>query len=256
MVFRLEAACLCDTGRLRKNNEDNFYFNGQCLPVENRGLSHPLSGVFSPGKNAFFAVFDGMGGENYGEYAAFAAADCLRSLDGVQNGAADKAGLEELCLRLNDAVVETARKMSTGRMGATLAALSFTAGAVAVCNLGDSRAFRFRDGVFLQLSVDHVSSRMGRSRAKAPLIQYLGIDPEEVVVEPYIAGEPLASGDWYLLCSDGLTDMLSNLEIVSILSRADTAAGCAEELVRAALDRGGRDNVTVITIRAEETREQ
>ena len=86
-------------------------------------------------------------------------------------------------------------------------------------------------------------------RKKAPLTQHLGINPEDFLIEPYIAKGELAAGDQYLLCSDGLTDMLSNLEISCIMSESETAEVCADRLVHAALERGGRDNVTVIVCR-------
>ena len=77
----------------------------------------------------------------------------------------------------------------------------------------------------------------------------MGIDPEELLVEPYIAKGDLMRGDQYLLCSDGVTDMLTNLEIFEILQTADTAEGCVQALVDAALEKGGKDNITAIVCR-------
>ncbi len=251
MDFSLEAACLCHTGRVRSSNEDNFFFDGRCLEAENKGMKRPVSGSFPLGPELCFAVFDGMGGENFGEYAAFAAADCMRQcmLRLKDYVIPERAFLNDLSQRLNLAVVNRARQLCTERMGSTMAVLCFSGDYVYVCNLGDSRAYRLRDGEFLQLSEDHVEHREGLARKKAPLTQYLGVDPEELLLEPYIAKGALKAGDLYLLCSDGLTDMLSNLEISCILSGSETAQACAESLVRAALERGGRDNVTVIVCR-------
>ena len=86
-------------------------------------------------------------------------------------------------------------------------------------------------------------------KKKAPLIQYLGMDPEEILIEPFIAKGDLKKGDQYLLCSDGLTDMLTNFEIADIMLNSPDAATCAENLIRAALEHGGRDNITVIVCR-------
>jgi protein phosphatase len=251
MDFTLEAACLCNTGRVRKNNEDNFFFDGRCLEADNNGLKHAVTMKRPLQQDTFVAVFDGMGGENFGEFASFAAASCMReSLQRLEDYVVpERSFLNDLCQRLNNAVVARARELFTERMGSTLVAFYFSHGYAYVCNLGDSRAYRFREGEFLQVSEDHVEHREGAVKKKAPLTQHLGINPEDFLIEPYIAKGELAAGDQYLLCSDGLTDMLSNLEIASIMSEADTAESCAEQLVHAALEHGGRDNVTVIVCR-------
>ena len=157
--------------------------------------------------------------------------------------------LNSMCLKINEAVVAKQQELCTERMGSTMVALYFSHRYVYVCNLGDSRAYRLRNGEFLQLSVDHVEKREGQARKKAPLTQHLGIKPEDFLIEPYIAKGELKHGDRYLLCSDGLTDMLSNYEIDEIMTGADSAEECVKELVDAALEKGGKDNVTVIVCR-------
>ena len=248
MGFHLEAACGCHIGKIRSNNEDNFYFDGKCLEMENRGLPNPAY-VTSPVKRGLcYAVFDGMGGENFGEIAAYAAARQLQ-----QEGRAledfwipERKYLQRLSQRLNEAVLEAKREQRTSRMGTTMVALYFSGRTVYVCNIGDSRAYRFRSGEFSQISEDHIERRPGSSHRKAPLTQHLGIDPEDMRLEPYIAKGHLSKGDIYLLCSDGLTDMLTNLEISDILRTYDDPADCAAQLIRAALDHGGRDNITAL----------
>lgn len=251
MPFILDAACLCNTGKIRKNNEDNFFFDDRCLEAENNGLKHPVSMAKTLRRELCVAIFDGMGGENYGEFASFAAADCMqrttRSLKDYF--IPERNFLYSMCMKLNDAVVAKQKELCTERMGSTMAALYFSHNYVYVCNLGDSRAYRLRDGEFLQISVDHIEKREGQPQKKAPLTQHLGIDPEEFLIEPYIAKGELQHGDRYLLCSDGLTDMLTNFEIDDILSSEPTAEDCAQRLVDVALEKGGKDNVTVIVCR-------
>ena len=251
MAFRLEAACLCNTGKVRRNNEDNFYFDERFLPAENGGLAKPLRFSRSLRSLVCLAVFDGMGGENFGECASFAAAErMLRERKLFLSARSLRSDLlKELCQRLNEAVVARAKELCTQHMGSTLSILCFSPESVASCNLGDSRAYRLRGGELRQISLDHVEQRPGRSKHKAPLTQYLGVDPEDYLLEPYLAKGALAAGDQYLLCSDGLTDMLSDEEIAAVMGGADTAQHCAERLVQAALDQGGRDNVTVIVCR-------
>ena len=251
MAFVLDAACGCHTGKVRKNNEDNFFFDGRCLAVDNNGLRNPVCMTVALRRELVLAVFDGMGGENFGEEASFAAANGLKalvhSLD--EYVIPERQFLTDMCDTLNRAVVEKARELGTQRMGSTLVSLFFAGGQVYVCNLGDSRAYRLRDGEFLQLSVDHVEQRDGERLGKAPLMQHLGIDPEEFLIEPYIAKGTIEYGDRYLLCSDGITDMLSNLEIDAILRTAVPAEECVRRLIDAALEKGGKDNITAIVCR-------
>ena len=98
----------------------------------------------------------------------------------------------------------------------------------------------------MQLSQDHTEGRPGGEQTKAPLTQHLGMDPEEIAVEPYIAKGELRQKDQYLLCSDGLTDMLTNFEISDIMLRCEDVGECVDTLIRTALEHGGRDNITVI----------
>ncbi len=248
MGFVLEAACLCNTGRIRRNNEDNFYFDGRCLPADNNGLDSPLTMTAELDHTVHLAVFDGMGGENFGELASFGAADRMRVL--LAEGEpvpAERGAVAEMAQELNRAVVKKGKDLLTERMGSTMVSFCFSAQAVLTCNLGDSRAYALRGGEFTQLSEDHVDTRPGVK--KAPLTQHLGIDPENFLLEPTVTERALRDGDRYLLCSDGLTDMLSDSEIAAILSGTATARECAEKLVAAALKRGGRDNITVIVCR-------
>lgn len=249
MAYLVEAACLCNVGKARKNNEDNFFFDGRCLPETNKGLKHPVSMVHTLRKEICVAVFDGMGGENFGEAASFAAADGMQSITRRLKDYffPEKRFLKDMCVKLNDLVLTRAHDLCTIRMGSTMVALYFSRGYVYSCNLGDSRAYRLRDGEFLQISEDHVEKWEGKK--KTPLTQHLGIAPEDFLIEPYIAKGELQSGDQYLLCSDGLTDMLTNLEIDDIMTGADTAETCVQSLVDTALEHGGKDNITVIVCR-------
>lgn len=253
MAFILDAACYCNTGKVRKNNEDNFLFDGRCLPETNEGLKHPVSMTHTLRKEYCVAVFDGMGGENFGEAASFAAADGMQSITRRLKDYffPERRFLKDMCTKLNDLVLARANELCTNRMGSTMVALYFSSGYVYTCNIGDSRAYRLRDGEFLQLSVDHVEKRPEGERKKAPLTQHLGIDPEDVQIEPYIAKGKISKGDTYLLCSDGLTDMLTNFEISDIMLSCEEPADCAQKLIQAALEHGGRDNITVIVCRID-----
>lgn len=248
MAFTLDAACGCQTGKLRSNNEDNFYFADGWLAVDNTGLDDPAVMNAPLYKPLCLAVFDGMGGENFGEEAAYAAASEMRF---VRRGLRERlmrdgSFLTEMCARLNAAVVRRARELKTERMGCTLAAVWFEPQRFMACNLGDSRIYLLRDGKLERLSKDHVEKLNGPSRRKAPLTQYLGLNPEEYRLDPSMAFGKLRQGDRFLICSDGLTDMLSEEEIAAALSGARNALNGVHRLIGEALEHGGRDNVTAV----------
>lgn len=246
MGFRIEAACGCNMGKVRKNNEDNFFFDGTCLEQDNEGLRYIACFEGRAKKGMRVAVFDGMGGENFGEVASFAAARYLQQAARKLKDyfVQKRKSLEKLTFGLNDAVVEAKKELCTDRMGTTMVMLHFVSRHVYMCNVGDSRAYRLRNGELLQLSEDHVENHPGRQ--KTPLTQHLGISPEDMVIEPCVVKGALKKGDQYLLCSDGLTDMLTNFEISDIMLNSADSVSCVEKLISAALEHGGRDNITAI----------
>ena len=251
MKYSFEAACLSHMGNRQKTNKDNFYFHGICMNQLHTGTHDPLLWEDSLKQDVCFAVFDGMGGECFGELASFTAAQEMRSqFQQLQDFYMPTGSyLADLARNLNTAVWDKAQELMTNCMGTTLAALYLTPRFAYVCNVGDSRVYRLRGQIFSQMSVDHVSSRTVPEGRKAPLIQYLGMNPQEMRVEPHIVKDRLAPGDIYLICSDGLTDMVSNLEISSILLETPDIAESADRLLRAALRNDGLDNITLIVCR-------
>lgn len=248
MRITMQAACGCHTGKVRKNNEDNFFFNGKCLERDNNGLRHPTYVEYGVRSGVCFAVFDGMGGENFGEFASFAAARQLQSYEKSLSDflIPEREYLERLSLSLDTAVASEKENLRTEHMGTTMVCFLFSGRYIYMCNVGDSRAYRLREGEFLQLSIDHVEKRPGRESYKAPLTQHLGFGSEEIQIDPYIAKGEIKKGDMYLLCSDGLTDMLTNFEISDIMLNNKDVESCVQALIQAALDHGGHDNITVI----------
>ena len=255
MSYQLSAACACDMGRIRRNNEDNIYFNGAVMEEINQGLRGVLSTRLAPDLSACFAVFDGMGGEELGEKASFSAASALAArLRGMEKTvAAPRKLLLSVCAEMNDAVCAEREKEPGLRMGSTVVMLLFLPEAVFVCNVGDSRAYRLSGSRFARVSMDHVEQLPpSASRRKTALTQNLGLFHDELTLEPYIAGGAVRTGDIYLLCSDGLSDMLSDKEIGRcLLEHRKDVRQAASALVSRALENGGRDNVTVMVIKVE-----
>lgn len=125
-----------------------------------------------------------------------------------------------------------------------MALLSFSEKAIYACNLGDSRIYRHFQGKFQQISTDHVIG--GKMLGKAPLTQYLGFQEENMALEPSIVEIGYQPGNSYLICSDGVTDMLSDQELQKILGGTETAEEKVGKILEQALERGGRDNVTLV----------
>ncbi len=243
-------------GKVRKNNEDNLFYCGRILDSDNEGIQGIWTDEEKTSSRIFAAVFDGMGGENFGELASFSAAQSMRDLLAYNRTGSEppEEVFGEFCRQLNLSVVAEKVKMLTSHMGTTLVAFCFDADMVWACNLGDSRAYRLRDGVLTQMSEDHVE-KWG-SRKKAPLTQHLGIEPEELILEPTIVSCMMENEDQYLLCSDGLTDMLTEEEIAGIMSEPLSVEACVQKLIDTALENGGRDNITVILYRVSSCSEQ
>lgn len=248
--FFFNAACGCNTGRERGNNEDNFFFNGKHLEEINDGLPEILTMSGKIRKDTYFVVFDGMGGESYGETASYTAAKKMCVLADFKRKRLMSAEyhFSGIASVLNEAVVDAGREKKADYMGSTMVGLCLSGKKAAVCNLGDSRAYMLRARKLEQLSIDHVSSRFMKLGGKAPLTQNLGVDPDIMLVEPYTRTVKLQAGDMFLLCSDGITDMVSEDSIQSILLENRDPAVCVERLIAAALENGGRDNITAIVI--------
>lgn len=246
--IRIDAACACKTGLVRSNNEDNFCFAGHILDRKNSGLEETLQ--WSGGPEAVFAVFDGMGGEASGETAAYLAAATLRDAVGRR---ATEDFLTQVCLKANRDICTYARRNRSPLMGSTAVMLSMDGDSAEIVNLGDSRAFLLRAGQLEQISTDHTDAamleRFGTKGRKPRLTQHLGIPSEEMVIEPARWRGSISPDDIFLLCSDGLTDMVPIEVIARLLSTSVDAAACANALVTTALAGGGRDNVTVIVCR-------
>ncbi len=244
----IESACGCNPGRIRQNNEDNFYFSGRIMPQENMGLKTVYVQKMDTSDMPLFAVFDGMGGEASGEVASFISAETM--VKGAEQMKkyllSPRPFLEKLCADMNRAVCEESSKLTFGRMGSTVASILFWGDMAYACNIGDSRIYRFRDHELLQISTDHVENLPANSKHKAGLMQFLGMPEDEIRLEPSISKGELARGDKFLICSDGVTDMLSNIEICSIMKDHQSVKRIAEELIKQSMKNGGKDNITAI----------
>jgi serine/threonine protein phosphatase PrpC len=235
----VEQYSLTDVGRQRNANED---------------------ALFASPDGGLFAVADGMGGARAGEVAAKAAVDELAGLE--EHERVRERELATVVEEANRRIHELSRSdESLAGMGTTMTTLAVGDGDVAIAHVGDSRAYRLRDGELERLTHDHsLVDEMVRAGRLTP--EEAEVHPQRSIItralgpEPQVEVErmtyPARSGDVYLICSDGLTTMVPEDAVASILRGRSSLRQAAEELVKAANEAGGRDNVTVVLFRLAE----
>ena len=247
-MYYVTAACGCNIGKVRVNNEDNFYFGQRFLPKNNIGLDGIIYYQNLLDKPVCFGVFDGMGGESYGEEAAYLAAWTM--FEELQENGALQEALMRICTNANQRICQSARKYNAGVIGTTAVLLGLKGTTAYLVNIGDSRAFLYRSGQMSQVSVDHTEQFLflapGKAKRKPRLTQHLGIEPTEMIIEPYNTKISIQTGDIFLLCSDGLTDMVSEREIKDVIDVENDVKGIVEMLIKQAINHGGKDNITLI----------
>ncbi len=245
-----EIASCTDPGIVRAHNEDS---------------------IAADAANGLVVLADGMGGYNAGEVASGIATTVittetaralanLRLAQEQDRKLATERLVREQVLKANTSIYQAAQSQPQyAGMGTTLVMCLFYDNRVMIAHLGDSRVYRLRDDVFVQVTRDHSllqeqidSGLITREQAKHAqhknlVTRALGIDP---TVEPEIHDYDAKPGDVYLLCSDGLCDMVSDEDIgLTVQALGANLKLAAQQLVQMANDNGGRDNVSVILVR-------
>lgn len=245
MHYKIHYSCLSHIGNVRSINQDNFICDGCYMGIDDTPIEFPLCGTKTSKDISVFGIFDGMGGEECGEIASYIASKTASTIEIGKEATAD---LSQFCHKANAEICDYATLYEVSAMGTTAAMLAFTDKEIALCNIGDSKIFRLYDGSLEQISKDHVAvSAFG---VKPPLSQNLGIPQNELVIDPYLARGAYNDGDVYLICSDGLTDMVSTEEITQILI-SEPIEEAITLLLDKALANGGKDNTTIILIKIE-----
>jgi PPM family protein phosphatase len=248
-MMRYEFAAKTDPGLARENNEDSM-------------------AVDEPTELAILA--DGMGGYNAGEVAsgmatAFIKAELARWLDQAKAKATakDVRHAMEVCVENANRSIFNAANSNPQYvgMGTTLVVGSFHDTRLLLGHIGDSRCYRLRAGEFVQLTKDHsllqeqidagliTPEQAGMSANKNLVTRALGVE-DSVTLE--VNEHRVDAGDLYLMCSDGLSDMVSDGDIAGLVTSSQSLTHVAQQLVEAANAGGGRDNITVLLIRATE----
>lgn len=199
MHYKIHYSCLSHIGNVRSVNQDNFICDGRYMENDETPIEFPICGTKTSKEVSVFGIFDGMGGEECGEIASYIAS---KTASDIEMGKDATEALSKFCQKANLAICDYATLHEVTSMGTTAAMLVFTEKEVALCNIGDSKIFRLCDGKLEQISMDHVA--VAAFGVKPPLSQNLGIPPNELVIDPYLARGPYNDGDTYLICSDGL----------------------------------------------------
>jgi protein phosphatase len=249
---RLDHCARTDTGRKRKGNEDSFIANDQ------EGL---------------FVVADGMGGHAAGEVASRLAVESIEEF--VRMTGHDReitwpfeidesmpldANRLKIAIRLaNRRVIKLPEERHEYQgMATTVVSVLFSGDRVYVGSVGDSRAYRLRDGQLKQLTTDHswvneqvvsglISQAQARNHPLRNVVTRAIGSRWDLQVD--IIHETIQEGDLYLLCSDGLSTMVEDADIEHILADGGTVPEVCERLVQRANEAGGEDNITVVVIR-------
>lgn len=237
-----------DPGLVRGNNEDAVAIDAE---------------------NGLAILADGMGGYNAGEVASGMAVKLIGKEMGdwlMQTGPSaspreTRAALELCVDRVNQAILSASLSNSSyAGMGTTLVVGVFQSGGLLLGHIGDSRCYRMRHGELMQLTKDHsllqeqidagfmTPQEAEISPGRNLLTRALGVE-EDVALE--VKEHLVVPGDLYLMCSDGLTDMVSVAEIGRIINMPVPLAQKAQWLVAAANGHGGRDNITVLLVQVE-----
>lgn len=254
--MRLQISARSHVGRVRRKNEDNLCFLGRTLP-EQKLENYILNAVVPLKKPVLLGVFDGMGGYSCGELASAVTAQIAAERTGDIGVADAQTLLSGICHEANLAVCQKMREADGSLMGTTASMLFFQKRTYTLCNIGDSPVFQYRKGQLVPIHQEHteratyekITGKKADPNRKFRLTQNIGMFPDEIMIEPYCAtGKPKA-GDVYLICSDGITDMVSPAQITETIKHCVTAAEIAQSLENQALAAGGRDNATVICIR-------
>lgn len=233
--MKIKAHGLTNVGLVRESNEDNLLVDRE---------------------HSVFAVADGVGGMPGGEVASAAA---VKTLQEAIN--ADPAGalsdLNGLVERAHRAVREAGQSFGGEGICTTLTLAHIDGESISLAHVGDSFALHVHAGQCRALTREHnIENETDDVRSLAPfppryryaLTRVLG-QPEALV--PDIKQASLALGDWLILATDGLTDLVEPNDVAGICTDGKSPEAAAEELVAAALERGGHDNITLVVVRAE-----
>jgi protein phosphatase len=246
----LEIEAVCDRGCVRENNEDMVLVGTITIRDGSQSLTKDVGST----DVLLCAVADGMGGQNAGEVASQAVIEKFSAAMYSLSASVDEIQLHEELTSIatnihRDLIRNGLENGALKGMGSTLTGVLFHGGNQYSLHAGDSRLYRFRRGYLMQLTKDHSLREMSNDVNA----------PKNVIVNSFGGGEKffieiskisVQSGDIYLLCSDGLHDMITDDDIESIINQ--WKGKCSQWLIEEAKRRGGKDNISVVCMSLRE----
>lgn len=245
---------LTDPGRVRKNNEDAFLI-AQLAEAANGAAPSEVATFAADEEAVILAVSDGMGGADAGEVASALVVQSLREAMMSAHGEGWDAATKTAVEKANRAVYEAAKEPGKRGMGATVTAVCVHGNQAHIAEVGDSRAYLVRNGrirqvtrdqSFVQFLVDSGAIKPEEAASypmKNVVLQAMGQNPD---VQVALGRLTLRRGDRLLLCSDGLSGMISAGDMRTIVEREPTLDAAARALIAAANEKGGEDNITAV----------
>lgn len=243
----IEAAAITHRGSVRHKNEDAVSLDSTLLTGD---MNRPKALRINAG-NLLLMIADGMGGHAGGEIASRLALESLQQHTKLTDILEWRNAIQSANNRLYDLMLERPELIG---FGSTLVGVVFCSDCLIFFNVGDSRAYRHSLGKLEQVSQDdvpHSPNSPKRARRTHQITQSLGGRMTRTQVCPHIrSGLPLGADETILLCSDGLTDMVSEKQLLQILDTIRQPEECAYHLFNQALAAGGQDNISIVIARS------
>lgn len=255
------AAVVSHMGCVRRNNEDNFFFDGDLMQDDVVNDGALIQATISQ-QHHLFAVCDGMGGLKGGERASSIGVHSMVQLNKYMPAANVSRAIDAYALDTCERVYQDGVSQGeAGREGTTLALLYMADGKAYAANVGDSRVYVLRMGKLFQVSTDHspvykmmqrgeLTREQMRKHPRGNVIELFMGMAKARLPKAYVSHFTfqICSGDRFLICSDGLSDLLMHEEIQQALNDNPTPKDAALQLVARALEMGGKDNTTCIVV--------
>lgn len=256
----LSAAVISHKGCERANNEDSFFFNGDWMPLDQMDQGALIVQDFSA-DSLLFAVCDGMGGAQSGEIASHGTVQRMLPLMQRLPGSQPSELIERFCHEASLAVYQEAQRQGAKYQGTTLAMVAIDRQEATIANVGDSRVYLLRQGNLEQLSDDHsevnrlvkaglLTREQARKHERSNIItHYIGMGQREQSKDfAFMRQLPLYRGDRLMICSDGISDLISDERLRAILHGASDPEQAVVQLANTALELGGKDNLSCIVL--------
>lgn len=241
----VEYSLCSDVGRVRCENQDCIFISEGDTRIYNKFNHIEHHDRIITDSPLIVAVFDGMGGEQEGATASYITAWATSEfVDRKPN-----VSLKRICMTANRYLCDYMNKNGIKSMGTTAVMVKINDEKAFVCDIGDSSVFKISSKGIKDLSVKHTMNVNGNGGKI--LTQHIGIPETEMQIEPHSVAVKVKEGDVFLLCSDGLTDVITPEEINEAVNKYDIA-DVSKELVALAMKKRSKDNISVVTVKITE----